>query len=184
MAKTLAYAINPALYDTVIASPDTAYQLRIGVKNFFSSNMFEVGIEYGGVTLTDASGTVLAADPTALLLHPEISWSPDSRFAVITHGHLKYGGGTPLVIDTNAKTVSPVSGILDAAAAACGLDSIELYSIFTETAPWEADGVRISFHIMTHAASNPGFIDGYCSVDGTTGAVTETVIESYETPQP
>ncbi len=183
MAQTLAHAIDPDLYDTVSISPDGTVQLAIDADDFFYTSA-ETGIFYKDVMLTDAaSGEVLANAETELICHPDISWSPDSRYAVINHGHLKYGGGTPIVIDTEKKTISPVSGILDAVAAACGIESVELYSIFTKTMPWESDGIRISFHIKTHAASTPGMIDGHCSVDSSTGEITETVITYYEPPQ-
>ena len=183
MAQTLAHAIDPDLYDTVSTSPDGTVQLSIDAADFFYVSD-ETGIFYKDITLTDAvSGEVLAKSETESICHPEITWSPDSRYAVIHHGHLKYGGGTPIVIDTDAKTVSPVSGILDAVAAELGLASIELYSIFTDTMLWETDAVRISFGIKTHAASNPGLIGGHCAVDGTTGKIVETMIEYYETPK-
>ena len=186
MAKTAAYAIDPALYDIVTESPDGAYRLTLKVQSFFSSHIAEIGTEYGGMLLTDtASGAELfRKQANEVLWYPEIAWSSDSRFAVITHGHLKYGGGTPIVLDTAECTVSSVNDILETVAAALGLERIELYSMHTEAKPSDRAGmVCIAFYITTHAASNPGFIEGYCYVNGTTGEITGTVIEKYEPPK-
>ena len=184
LAQMAAHSISPALYAASIPSPDGQYLIRLLPQSFFGQYVAMVSRTYSSVCLLNASDGTPLAEENGILENPEVTWSSDSRYAVITHGHYRYGGGDPIVIDTQAGTISTVKDILGAVKAALSLESIELYSIHTAARLSEsAENVCISFDIITHAASNPGYISGECYVNGTTGEIIETVIVEYLEPE-
>lgn len=187
MAKAAAYAIDPSLYDLEYPSPDGTKRIRITVETFFTEWNSEIGTTYKDVFLTDAaSDETLAVHQNGSILFPSVFWTEDSRYAVITHGHQKYGGGDPVIFDAENRTctVLLLTDLTDRLGTMLG-KPIQVYSVFVKAEPSEtADPIRIRFDIRIGAASNAGLITGWCGFDPVSGTITELVTEEIIEPQP
>lgn len=187
MAKAAAYAIDPSLYDLNCPSPDGTKRIRITIETFSTEWNSELGITYRDVLLTDAaSDDTLAVYRNGSILFPGVFWTEDSRYAVITHGHRKYGGGDPVIFDAENRTctVLRLTDLTDQLGDLLG-KPLDVYSVFVSAEPSETtDPIRIRFDIRIGASSNAGLITGWCGFDPASGKITEIVTEEIIEPQP
>ena len=87
LAMYLKYSIKPELYELNFPSPDGKYAVKADVDSFFVQNLNRNGIRYINRRITPNSDDSALHVLKGVESNIEVEWSPDSRYAAISHGH-------------------------------------------------------------------------------------------------
>ncbi|MBQ2709789.1 MAG: hypothetical protein IJF67_16065 [Clostridia bacterium] len=157
------YAIEPDLYNKYYPSPDGKRSVKLHIENVSSILSPEIGLLYGASVIDHASGDVLVATENAWY-SSTVSWSDDSRYAVIYEDGFRYFT-LPTVLDIERGKVIPLP-YEHLNALAMEHDSIENFSGFYGThlhiTDWPtADTMKVEFTCVLSAVYIEGRPHGY-----------------------
>ncbi len=169
------HAIDPTAYDYSVFSPDGSLCITAELQTLFGADWGGIRVDvYHNLNVRDVhSGEVLWENMSGDgITNPQLSWSPDGRYAVLTHGSATHFSDTTVfcVTDQTVREFPDIDQILSLAELG---EDIPSYSI--RAAAWREDG-RLDGEFSLQFGTT-AYYEGSFVFDPASGEISEFVCQ-------